>query len=106
MSICLFLFFFQICSLCSTPFEDDVCSHLADQDLEGALKAMDVQDPIDPREVAIIKYTPSVDKAHGSYADEVYYPPSVDTSSRDSLRNKILGSNPVDSELILLIVGI
>ncbi|XP_044755325.1 receptor-type tyrosine-protein phosphatase N2 isoform X2 [Coccinella septempunctata] len=79
-----------------TPFEEDVCSHLSDQDLEGALKAMDLQDPMDPREVAIIKYTPSVEKSHGKYADEVYYPPDVDLSGREALRNKILGSNPVD----------
>ncbi|XP_045473175.1 receptor-type tyrosine-protein phosphatase N2 isoform X2 [Harmonia axyridis] len=79
-----------------SPFEEDMCSHLADQDLEGALKAMDVQDPMDPREVAIIKYTPSVEKTHGKYADEVYYPPNVEASARDALRNKILGTNPVD----------
>ncbi|KAK9889816.1 hypothetical protein WA026_007186 [Henosepilachna vigintioctopunctata] len=78
------------------PFEQDACSHLVDQDLEGALKAMDVQDPMDPREVAIIRYMPSSDERGGKYADEVYYPPSVNAAAKEVLRNKILPPNAID----------
>lgn len=71
-------------------FEPDSCSHLSDNDLEGALRALEGQVQLDPQEVAIIKYTPSVDNPHADFADEVYYPP-VDNSQQEQLRRKILG---------------
>lgn len=76
-------------------FEPDSCSHLSDNDLEGALKALEGQVPLDPQEVAIIKYTPSVDDPHAAYADEVYYPP-VRNRHQEELRDKILPSNVID----------
>lgn len=76
-------------------FESDSCSHLVDQDLEGALNAMDVQDPMEPHEMAIIKYTPSVEEPNPRYADEIYFPP-VDQNRREGFRNKLLQPNAVD----------
>lgn len=78
-------------------FEPDACSHLVDNDLEGALKALEGQVQLDPQEVAIIKYTPSVDDPHAAYADEVYYPP-VNNKARESIREKILAPNAIDRE--------
>lgn len=71
-------------------FEPDSCSHLSDNDLEGALRALEGQVQLDPQEVAIIKYTPSIDNPHADFADEVYYPP-VDNRQQEELRRKILG---------------
>lgn len=77
-------------------FETDACSHLVDQDLEGALKALEVQDPLDPEEMAIVKYTPSIENPHADFADEVYYPP-VDETRQQTLREKILSPDAIDS---------
>lgn len=79
----------------SMIFEPDACSHLVDNDLEGALKALEGQVQLDPQEVAIIKYTPSVDDPHAAYADEVYYPP-VTNKAHETLREKILAPNAID----------
>lgn len=76
-------------------FEPNSCSHLVDQDLEGALKVLEGQVPLEPQEVAIIKYTPSVDNPHADFADEVYYPP-VDDRSQKMLREKIMPSNAIN----------
>ncbi|XP_018319083.1 receptor-type tyrosine-protein phosphatase-like N [Agrilus planipennis] len=59
-------------------FEHNTCSHLVDQDLEGALKALELEDPIDPDKVAIVEYTPSKEDPHADFADEVYYPPGLE----------------------------
>ncbi|XP_060528075.1 receptor-type tyrosine-protein phosphatase N2 [Cylas formicarius] len=75
-------------------FELDSCTHLTDNDLEGALKALEGQVELNPQEIAIIKYTPSAENEHTEYADEVYYPPS-DNRAREELRKQILGTNPV-----------
>ena len=66
-----------------------------DQDLEGALKALEGQDPLDPREMAIVKYTPSIEDPPADFADEVYYPP-VDDTPQQTIREKILAPNAVD----------
>ncbi|KAF7287318.1 hypothetical protein GWI33_001683 [Rhynchophorus ferrugineus] len=71
-------------------YELDSCSHLSDNDLEGALRALEGQVQLDPQEVAIIKYTPSVDNPHADFADEVYYPP-VDNKQQEEIRRNILG---------------
>lgn len=76
-------------------FEHNTCYHLADQDLEGALKALEGQVTLEPDQIAIVKYTPSEHSPHGQYADEVYYPP-VGTSERDEIRNIILPPDAVD----------
>lgn len=85
-------------TLFSVPYETNACSHLADQDLEGALKALEGQDQLDPREVAIIKYTPSAENPHSDYADEVYYPP-ID-SEVERIRNIIMPQNAVDCKRV------
>lgn len=72
-------------------FDPDSCAHLSDNDLEGALRALEGQEELDPQEVAIIKYTPSVDNPHANFADEVYYPPVDNTRQQEELRRKILG---------------
>ncbi|XP_018575547.1 receptor-type tyrosine-protein phosphatase N2 [Anoplophora glabripennis] len=79
-------------------FEPDACSHLVDNDLEGALKALEGQVQLDPQEVAIIKYTPSVDDPHAAYADEVYYPP-VNNKAQETIREKILAPNAIDLDM-------
>lgn len=77
------------------PLDTNSCTHLVDQDLEGALQALEGEDSIDPREVAIVKYTPSIADPHASYADEVYFPP-ITHDQATSARNIILPSNAVD----------
>ncbi|XP_050310499.1 receptor-type tyrosine-protein phosphatase-like N [Anthonomus grandis grandis] len=67
-------------------FDLDACSDLSDNDLEGALRALEGQEQLDPQQVAIIKYTPSVDNPHASFADEVYYPPETTVGQREQLR--------------------
>ncbi|XP_074036255.1 tyrosine phosphatase IA-2 isoform X2 [Leptinotarsa decemlineata] len=79
-------------------FEPDACSHLSDNDLEGALKALEGQVELDPQEVAIIKYTPSVDDPHASFADEVYYPP-INRQNQEELRRKILAPDAIDLDM-------
>ncbi|KAK5645165.1 hypothetical protein RI129_006465 [Pyrocoelia pectoralis] len=72
-------------------FDPLTCSHLVDQDLEGALKALESEDTIiEPDKVAIVKFTPSAEDPHAQYADEVYYPPIP------SQRDIILPPNAVD----------
>ncbi|KAJ8912111.1 hypothetical protein NQ315_005447, partial [Exocentrus adspersus] len=78
-------------------FEPDACSHLVDNDLEGALKAMESQVQLDPQEVAIIKYTPSADNPHAAYADEVFYPPV--NKAQEELREKILAPNAINLDM-------
>lgn len=75
-------------------FDPITCSHLVDQDLEGALKALEGEDTIDPDKVAIVKFTPSAENPHAEYADEVYYPPIPD--ERAAARDIILPPNAVD----------
>ncbi|XP_066155636.1 receptor-type tyrosine-protein phosphatase N2 [Euwallacea fornicatus] len=72
-------------------FDLDSCIEFSDNDLEGALRAMEGQEELDPQEVAIIKYTPSVDNPHANFADEVYYPPMEQSRQQEKLRRKILG---------------
>lgn len=79
-------------------FEPDACTHLVDQDLEGALKALEGQAPLEPQQVAIIKYTPSVDNPQSDFADEVYFPPE-DERERQELRERILGQGAIDSKV-------
>lgn len=79
-------------------FEPDACTHLIDQDLEGALKALEGQVPLEPQQVAIIKYTPSVDNPQSDYADEVYFPPE-DERAQQELREKILSPSAIDRKL-------
>lgn len=50
---------------------------------------------IDPREIAIIKYTPSVEDPHTKYADEVFYPP-MKNYVQEELREKILEPDAID----------
>lgn len=76
-------------------FEPNSCSHLSDNDLEGALRALEGQVEIDPREIAIIRYTPSVEDPHAKYADEVFYPP-IRNPMQEELREKILAPNAID----------
>lgn len=75
-------------------FDTNSCSHLVDQDLEGALKALESEDTIDPEKVAIVKFTPSVGNPHAEFADEVYYPPIPNQNAL--ARDIILPSNAVD----------
>ncbi|KAL7638394.1 UNVERIFIED_CONTAM: hypothetical protein RMT77_010964 [Armadillidium vulgare] len=58
-------------------FDISECNEELDQDLEGALKAIEVEEMehIDPRNLAIVRFTPSVANPHSDYADEFYYPP-------------------------------
>ncbi|CAH1280175.1 unnamed protein product [Diabrotica balteata] len=79
-------------------FEPDSCSHLADNDLEGALKVLEGQVELDPQEVAIIRYTPSAEDPHAAYADEVFYPPA-NSYSQEEIRQKILAPNAVDLDM-------
>lgn len=79
----------------SLPFEVNACYHLVDQDLEGALKALEGEEQVDPREMAIVKYTPSAENPNAQYADEVYYPPVPDEKA--AIRDVILSPNAVDS---------
>lgn len=77
-------------------FDNNACSTLADQDLEGALKALEGQDQLEPEETAIVKFTPSDDDPHADFADEVYYPPLED--QRNAIRDVILPANAVDGK--------
>lgn len=83
-------------------FEGNSCSHLSDNDLEGALKALEGQVEIDPREIAIIRYTPSVEDPHAKYADEVFYPP-LRNPAQEQIREKILPPNAIDRNSIFQI---
>jgi len=58
-------------------FDVTSCNGDLDQDLEGALKAIEGEelDHIDPRDLAIVRFTPSETDPHAPYADEVYFPP-------------------------------
>ena len=80
----------------SLPFEVNECSRLSDQDLEGAVRVLESEDEVDPREVAIVKFTPSAVNPNAQYADEIYYPP-VDDQINPS-RNIIIPPNAVDSK--------
>lgn len=74
-----------------TDFDLDSCIEFSDNDLEGALRALEGQEELNPQEVAIIKYTPSVDNPNADFADEVYYPPIDTARQQQELRRKILG---------------
>lgn len=74
-----------------TDFDLDSCIEFSDNDLEGALRALEGQEELNPQEVAIIKYTPSVDNPNADFADEVYYPPIDTARQQEELRRKILG---------------
>ncbi|GJQ80345.1 hypothetical protein Trydic_g12218 [Trypoxylus dichotomus] len=76
------------------PFDVNACYHLVDQDLEGALKALEGEEQIDPKEVAIVKFTPSAENPNAQYADEVYYPPNTDEKA--AIRDIILPQDAVD----------
>lgn len=58
----------------SIEFDNSVCVHLIDQDLEGALKSLETEDTIDPESMAYVKFTPSSNDPHAVFADEVYFP--------------------------------
>lgn len=77
-------------------FDNNACSHLVDQDLEGALKALEGQTQLEPEETAIVKFTPSEGNPHADFADEVYYPPVEDP--RKAIRDIVLPPNAVDSK--------
>ncbi|KRT85383.1 tyrosine phosphatase, partial [Oryctes borbonicus] len=78
----------------SLPFEVNACYHLVDQDLEGALKALEGEEQVDPREMAIVKFTPSAENPNAQYADEVYYPPVPDEKA--AIRDIILPQDAID----------
>lgn len=84
----------------SLTFDDNACSHLVDQDLEGALKALESEGDLDPREVAIVKFTPSDTDPNADFADEVYYPPIEETRAHElnALRETILPSNAIEGK--------
>lgn len=84
----------------SLSFDDNACSHLVDQDLEGALKALESEGDLDPREVAIVKFTPSDTNPNADFADEVYYPPIEETRAHElnALRETILPSNAIEGK--------
>lgn len=83
-------------------FEPNSCSHLSDNDLESALKALEGQIDLDPKEIAIIKYTPSAEDIHAPYADEVYYPP-INNYAQEELRQKILAPHAIDRKFLFKI---
>lgn len=74
-----------------------------DQDLEGALTALEGKDQLDPEEVAIVKFTPSAGNPHAEYADEIYYPPI--NAEKSSARDVILPSNAVDGNSVFLTIN-
>ncbi|KAI4461799.1 receptor-type tyrosine-protein phosphatase [Holotrichia oblita] len=76
------------------PFEVNACYHLVDQDLEGALKALEGEEQVDPREMAVVKFSPSAENPNAQYADEIYYPPVVDQKA--AIRDIILPQNAID----------
>lgn len=60
------------------------------------MKALEGEEQVDPREMAIVKFTPSAENPNAQYADEVYYPPVTDEKA--ALRDVILPANAVDSK--------
>nr|CAH7719813.1 unnamed protein product [Callosobruchus chinensis] len=82
-------------------FDPNECAHLTDNDLEGALRALEGQVPINPQEIAIIKYTPSEADPHGPFADEVFYPPAGVLKERERMENrrKILSPEAIELDL-------
>lgn len=78
------------------PFEVNACYHLVDQDLEGALKALEGEEQVDPREMAVVKFSPSAENPNAQYADEIYYPPVDDPKM--AVRDIILPQDAVDSK--------
>ncbi|XP_071546206.1 uncharacterized protein IA-2 isoform X3 [Panulirus ornatus] len=61
-------------------FDISSCNGDLDQDLEGALRAIEGEEleQVDPRDLAIVRFTPSATDPHSDYADEVYFPPIKD----------------------------
>ncbi|CAH1973634.1 unnamed protein product [Acanthoscelides obtectus] len=82
-------------------FDPNTCAHLTDNDLEGALRALEGQVSINPQEIAVIKYTPSEADPHGPFADEVFYPPAGALEERERMENrrKILSPNAIELDL-------
>nr|XP_022917943.1 receptor-type tyrosine-protein phosphatase N2 isoform X2 [Onthophagus taurus] len=76
------------------PFEPDLCYKLVDQDLEGALRALEGEDEPDPDQIAIVRFSPSKNDPFGRYADEVYYPPV--SNEQMETRKEILPDNIED----------
>ncbi|XP_018019398.2 uncharacterized protein LOC108675860, partial [Hyalella azteca] len=60
----------------SAEFEVGSCNDELDQDLEGALRAIEgeEQESVNPRDLAIVRFTPSATDPHSDYADEFYFP--------------------------------
>ncbi|KAF2364699.1 Protein-tyrosine phosphatase receptor IA-2 ectodomain [Trinorchestia longiramus] len=60
----------------STEFDVTSCNDELDQDLEGALRAIEgeEQEAVSPRDLAIVRFTPSATDPHSDYADEFYFP--------------------------------
>ncbi|XP_076046373.1 tyrosine phosphatase IA-2 isoform X2 [Oratosquilla oratoria] len=57
-------------------FEVAACNSELDQDLEGALRAIESEEleQVDPRDLAIVRFMPSATDPHSNYADEIYFP--------------------------------
>lgn len=64
-------------------FDISSCNGDVDQDLEGALRAIEGEELVDPRDLAIVRFTPSATDPHSDYADEVYFPPIKDQLLQD-----------------------
>ncbi|XP_066941029.1 uncharacterized protein [Macrobrachium rosenbergii] len=64
-------------------FDLSSCNGDVDQDLEGALRAIEGEELVDPRDLAIVRFTPSATDPHSDFADEVYFPPIKDHESED-----------------------
>ncbi|XP_047490918.1 uncharacterized protein LOC125040410 [Penaeus chinensis] len=60
-----------------TKFDLSTCNGELDQDLEGAIRAIEGEEleQVDPRNLAIVRFTPSATDPHTDFADEVYFPP-------------------------------
>ncbi|XP_048518833.1 receptor-type tyrosine-protein phosphatase N2 isoform X2 [Dendroctonus ponderosae] len=83
-----------------TEFDPITCFKDSDNDLEGALRALESFDQPDPRELAIIRYTPSSANGDPQFADEIYYPPTSEDRELEELRRRILGPDEgVDLDL-------
>ncbi|KAH1000427.1 hypothetical protein HUJ04_000336 [Dendroctonus ponderosae] len=84
-----------------TEFDPITCFKDSDNDLEGALRALESFDQPDPRELAIIRYTPSSANGDPQFADEIYYPPTSEDRELEELRRRILGPDEgVDCEFL------
>lgn len=63
-------------------WDQSICTEVQDQDLQGALKAF--EEDVDPKNLAYIKFHPSSQNPHSSFADESYRPPKELTHLKNS----------------------